>query len=456
MGELRTQFLRLTAAEVETLAADPAVVTVSPYSSPKLADERASQIVAGNVTPAFQPSPPGYLAWHNSLGIGGTTFDFVIDFTDEGFDNGSATNPEHDDFHEDGNPAEPSRVAYVRDFTADTSGEDCGGHGTNVASIAAGYGADGPNRTDCTTSYRYGMGVAPRARIGASKVFACNGVATIDPEAIAREAWEDDARISNNSWGNQDAGGYSADSQDYDEIVRDAHPGLPGNQPMVEVFAAGNTGDREDGPANEGYGSINSPGTAKNVITVGASENVRSVGLDGCGVDDSAANSARDLLDFSSRGPTDDLRQKPDLVAPGTHMVGARPAHGAYDGGDCTCTPFFNPFYSVVSGTSQAAAAVFGRGRPGPRRLRPGRPPCPVAGADEGPSDQLGYRPRRAVATARERHRSGPECRSGLGQGECRRGAGVDLGSTWTSRSCWARPAPASATATAWSIRAVA
>ena len=358
VGELRTQFLRLTAGEVETLAADPAVVTVSPYSLPKLADERASQIVAGNVTSAFQPSPPGYLAWHDSQGIGEASFDFVIDFTDEGFDNGSATNPEHDDFHEDGNPAEPSRVAYVRDFTADTSGEDCGGHGTNVASIAAGYGAAGPNRTD-GDDYRYGMGVAPRARIGASKVFACNGVATIDPAPIASEAWEDGARISNNSWGNQDAGGYSADSQDYDGIVRDAHPGLPGNQPMVEVFAAGNTGDREDGPANEGYGSINSPGTAKNVITVGASENVRSVGLDGCGVGDSAANSARDLLDYSSRGPTDDLRQKPDVVAPGTHMVGARPAHGAYVGGE-TCIPNFNPFYSVVSGTSQATAAVSG------------------------------------------------------------------------------------------------
>ena len=77
---------------------------------------------------------------------------------------------------------------------------------------------------------------------------------------------------------------------------------------MVEVFAAGNTGDRVIGAANEGYGSINSPGTAKNDHGRGFGE--RSArGLDGCGVGDSAANSARDILDFSSRGPTDDLRQ---------------------------------------------------------------------------------------------------------------------------------------------------
>ena len=101
---------------------------------------------------------------------------------------------------------------------------------------------------------------------------------------------------------------------------------------MVEVFAAGN--DRQSGHrcANEGYGSINSPGTAKNVITVGASENVRPIsGLSGCGVGDFMADSARDILDFSSRGPTND-RQKPDLVAPGTHMVGASPQYAGYTG----------------------------------------------------------------------------------------------------------------------------
>ena len=57
--------------------------------------------------------------------------------------------------------------------------------------------------------------------------------------------------------------------------MRDAQSGTPGNQQMVEVFAAGNDGDGIAGSDNEGYGSIHAEGSAKNVITVGASEGVR-------------------------------------------------------------------------------------------------------------------------------------------------------------------------------------
>ena len=57
---------------------------------------------------------------------------------------------------------------------------------------------------------------------------------------------------------------------------------------MVEVFSAGNDGDGNGNPldpkGDEGYGSVTSPGTAKNVITVGAAESVRGSGTDGCGV----------------------------------------------------------------------------------------------------------------------------------------------------------------------------
>lgn len=48
--------------------------------------------------------------------------------------------------------------------------------------------------------------------------------------------------------------------------------GVPGLQPMIVVFAAGNSGPWS--------GSVTSPATAKNVITVGASENDRP-GADG-------------------------------------------------------------------------------------------------------------------------------------------------------------------------------
>ena len=55
---------------------------------------------------------------------------------------------------------------------------------------------------------------------------------------------------------------------------------------MVYFFSAGN-----DGPAN---GTIGSPGTAKNVITVGATENSDADGKDGCNVNAASSNNNRE------------------------------------------------------------------------------------------------------------------------------------------------------------------
>ena len=89
------------------------------------------------------------------------------------------------------------------------------------------------------------------------------------------------------------------------------------------------------------------------MITVGASESVRAIGAtDGCGVTDTGANSARDIINFSSRGPTDDGRIKPDVVAPGTHVAGAQPQTGADYNGCGTCNPQFpagSALYTLVS-----------------------------------------------------------------------------------------------------------
>jgi len=127
------------------------------------------------------------------------------------------------------------------------------------------------------------------------------------------------------------------------------------------VFAAGNDGEANPSFPDEGYGTVMAEGTAKNVITVGAAEGVRASGTDGCGVSNAGADSARDIIDFSSRGPTDDGRLKPALVAPGTHITGAAPQHAGYTGiGVCNQTFGGNAFYSLVSGTSQAAPEVTG------------------------------------------------------------------------------------------------
>src|SRR3989338_10350733 len=98
---------------------------------------------------------------------------------------------------------------------------------------------------------------------------------------------------------------------------------------MAIVWAAGN-----ERSANSGYcGSLGLTynttipmGTAKNVITVGA-------------VDDDATMSS-----FSSWGPTDDGRIKPDIVANGVSVTSSVPTDS----------------YSSSSGTSMATPAVSG------------------------------------------------------------------------------------------------
>ena len=79
---------------------------------------------------------------------------------------------------------------------------------------------------------------------------------------------------------------------------------------LVVVAAAGNSGP--DG------GTITSPGVVPEIITVGASDDHDTIRSD----DDEVAS-------FSSRGPTPEGVPKPDVVAPGTHVVSLR-ANGSY------------------------------------------------------------------------------------------------------------------------------
>jgi subtilisin-like proprotein convertase family protein len=369
VGALRTEYRALTFAEAAQLARDPAVVAIEASGTPELFDERAAQIVAGNLNGSFQPVGDTYLDWvvdPNRIPTE-NTFGFAIDVTDEGLDNGAIPTA-HPDFRIQGTP-DTTRVSYMADYTSDPDARDCGGHGTNVASIATGYNVttSSPEYQDAQ-NFNHGLGVAPFAQVGSSKIFDCSGnfSSSFNAATLTANAYAEDARISNNSWGTGNTanwGDYGARSAAYDALVRDASP-AGGNQQMVEVFAAGNDGDDiTPGSFNEGYATISMEGSAKNVITVGASEGVLASGTDGCGVTNGEANSARDIINFSSRGPTDDGRLKPDLVAPGTHVTGSAPQHPGYNEDlGRVCDKFFpgTTWYSLVSGSSQAAPQVSG------------------------------------------------------------------------------------------------
>src|SRR6185369_13565000 len=129
--------------------------------------------------------------------------------------------------------------------------------------------------------------------------------------------------------------------------------GDEGNQELTIIFSSGNKGTG---------GHLTSPGNAKNTIMVGASENLRP-GLDGCQIDTSGADDINSLIDCSSSGPTTDGRFKPEIVAPGTHIQGARSQDRGFTAGG-VCGPGNYPIeqitYTWSSGTSHAAPAVSG------------------------------------------------------------------------------------------------
>src|SRR5262249_55611953 len=142
----------------------------------------------------------------------------------------------------------------------------------------------------------------------------------------------------------------------YDSIVRDAQT-VAGLQQLTVVFAAGNDGS--------GGNTVSTPGTAKNVLTVGAGENVRMTGTDGCGIGNNGAGSANDVLSVSSRGPVNsaggDGRIKPEIMAPGTHIEAGVPQSN-YNGSS-VCNQFFpagQTLYGWSSGTSHSTPAVAG------------------------------------------------------------------------------------------------
>jgi len=162
-------------------------------------------------------------------------------------------------------------------------------------------------------------------------------------------------RVTSNSWGAPVGGSYNTDCQDYDRRTRDAQSGTPGNQELFFMFAAGNDGSSS--------GTVGSPGGAKNVLCVGASENYDNAsGTDGCGIANSGANNAQDIIYFSSRGPCDDSRKKPDIVAPGTHIHGAASYDPAYNvTGVCDkYNPVGQTKYAESSGTSHSTPGLAG------------------------------------------------------------------------------------------------
>jgi len=202
------------------------------------------------------------------------------------------------------------RVVAVRDFTLEGF-KDSNGHGSHIAGIVAGDGSRSGGK------YR---GVAPDALILSGKVLRADGTGRMS-DVMAAIEWSVDlgADIINLSLGTSG----STDGSDALCEICDAAV----DAGVVVCVAAGN-----DGPNRR---TIGSPAAARRVLTVGAS----------------TPNGF--VAEFSSRGPTDDERLKPEIIAPGVDIISVR-AKGTKAG-----KPFDN-HYTSATGTSMAASHVSG------------------------------------------------------------------------------------------------
>jgi subtilisin family serine protease len=324
--------LRVDAALLPTLAALPGVRWVEPDVPPEPVNDVALGLT-GVMT-----------AW---AGLGLTGSGQVVAVADTGLDVG-ASGP-ITDF--------AGRIVAAHSPGRPSTGEwdDPQGHGTHVAGTAVGSGA---------LSGGQFRGAAPGAGLVVQSLYSPTQPSGLyvpsDLNLLLAPVYTDGARIHNDSWGI--AGNrYNTAAQTADQFVWD-HPD------MLVVAASGNGGiDRGiDGLIDPG--SLYSPATAKNVLAAGASESERlgqgDTGTYGSHGANFPANPVRDdlisdapwgLAAFSSRGPADDGRVRPDLVAPGTNVVSARSHHpgAAY--------PFpYDEHYAFNSGSSQAAPLVSG------------------------------------------------------------------------------------------------
>ena len=250
----------------------------------------------------------------------------VVGHADTGVDTGDETSI-HEDFKGQ------IKALYDRSNGGDDAA-DYDGHGTHTAGSICGSGASSGGQ------YR---GIAHGAQLVSQCVADKNSgslTGISDLFGLYQQSYDAGASIHSDSWGADSYGVYDTMSRITDLFAWT-------NKDFLPVFSAGNSGDDSNDDGVVDLDSIGSPASAKNVLTVGATENDRTVIPEGYRgrtygntwpgsygtnpiKDDWISWSAtpspylQGMAAYSSRGPTDDQRIKPEVCAPGTDVISTR------------------------------------------------------------------------------------------------------------------------------------
>jgi serine protease AprX len=302
------------AAAVGELTRQPGVRAVTPDSR-----VRVQGAASGGVHSVYTKAIKADSAWNRGITGRGVTVAVL--------DTGVASVPDL-----------AGRLVQVRDdVTGQTtpcknlSGElDCNdryGHGTFIAGLVAGNGASSGGKW---------KGVAPEAHILSVKAAGADGAADVS-NILAAIQWvvsfkdRYNIRVLNLSLGTDSTQNWRVDPLNY-AVERAWAAG------MTVVVSASNKGPNP--------GTITKPADDPWVITVGATDDRGTAGVG----DDR-------LPDFSGRGPTAHGLAKPDVAAPGAHVVSLRAPGSTID----TRFPWYvDGSYRQGSGTSMATGVVSG------------------------------------------------------------------------------------------------
>jgi serine protease AprX len=194
-------------------------------------------------------------------------------------------------FHPDLTLSDSGLCAFVDTINHRRDFYDDNGHGTHISGIIAGNGS---------ASHGIYEGIAPDCHFVMIKVLNHRGEGNTD-HVLAGIQWlldhyeEYHIRIVNISVGSSRGKHFGENSPLVQGVNRLWSAG------MVVLTAAGNHGPNPQ--------SIGAPGNSRKIITVGASDVMQT----GTG------------HDYSGRGPTENCIKKPDIVAPGSHIISCQP-----------------------------------------------------------------------------------------------------------------------------------